>query len=126
MSYLSRYAQRRPSARVDVRTRLNLAGYHGDASIRAFVENTDGRRGRPEPRIRLRISDCSEEIALEFEVVDPGHRANALHKIATLIRELHRFEEALLEEAELAERPARGERLAARPGKDHDQIPTAH
>ena len=108
MSYLSRFATRRPSARVDRRTRLNLAGFHGDASVRVFVENTEGRRGRPEPRIRLRISDCSNEIALEFAVTDAAERANALHKIATLVSELHRFEEALLEEARLAsERSAR-------------------
>ncbi|HEX4521832.1 MAG TPA: hypothetical protein VH063_19835 [Gaiellaceae bacterium] len=71
MSYLANYATRRlPShgatetgVRVDEDRVLNLAGHHGGASVRVFVENTTCRRWRkrpPEPRVRLRISDCAE------------------------------------------------------------------
>jgi hypothetical protein len=103
VSYLAQYAARAPAVRVDERVRLNLAGFHGDASVRAYVENTKGRRGaHVEPRIRLRISDCENEISLWFELDDAGLRHNSLHKIATLLGALHRFEEALIEEAELA------------------------
>lgn len=103
MSYLSRFAARAPSARVDERTRLNLPGYHGDAAVRVFVENTDGRRGTEiEPRIRLKISDCDGQISLWFELDTAGDRRNSLHKIATLIGALHRFEAALIAEAHLA------------------------
>ena len=120
MSYLSRFVMRRPSVRVDERVRLNLVGFHGDASIRTFVEDTSGRRGVREPRVRLRISDCTDEIALWFDLVDPAERHNSLHKIATLLRELHRFEEALLAEAELA-----AERTAsARSAKTRQPITT--
>lgn len=104
LSYLSRFATRAPSARVDERLRLNLPGYHGDASVRVYVESTDGRRGEVEPRIRLRISDCEDEISLWFELDCPGSRRNSLHKIATLLGALHRFEDALHAEAELAAR----------------------
>jgi hypothetical protein len=104
LSYLSRFATRAPSTRVDERTRLNLPGFHGDAAVRVFVENTEGRRGEIEPRIRLKISDCDNRISLWFELDTPGERQNALHKIATLLGALHRFEEALKAEAELAAR----------------------
>ncbi|HWT91587.1 MAG TPA: hypothetical protein VN238_01210 [Solirubrobacteraceae bacterium] len=104
LSYLSRFATRAPSARVDERTRLNLPGYHGDASVRVYVEDTGGRRGDVEPRIRLKISDCDTRISLWFELDTPGDRRNALHKIATLLDALHRFEDALHAEAELAAR----------------------
>lgn len=104
MSYLLPFATRaQPSNRVDERVRLNLAGFHGDAAVRVFVENTAGRRGKHvEPRIRLRISDCDNEIQLWFELGDAADRHNSLHKIATLLSALHRFEEALVEEAGLA------------------------
>ena len=104
LSYLSRYAARAPSTRVDERTRLNLPGFHGDASVRVFVENTDGRRGQLEPRIRLKVSDCDNVISLWFELDTADERRNSLHKIATLLGALHRFEEALQAEARLAAR----------------------
>ena len=112
MSYLLQYATRRPAfvrrrrghVRVDERTRLNLPGLYGDASVRVFVEDTARRRFRgtpPEPRLRLRIADCTNEIALEFEVTSAELRENSLHKIDTLLAALNRFREGLADEAAL-------------------------
>ena len=127
MSYLTQYAVRRPTlgrrrrarrgARVDERLALNLPGFHGGAYVRVFVEDTSGRtrwRGTPpEPRVRLRIADCTEEISLWFEVETPRLRTNSLHKIDTLRGALQRFRDGLAAEAELyaarehARRPTR-------------------
>jgi hypothetical protein len=114
MSYLVLYAARRPTtigrarrgARVDERTLLNLPGFDGGAHVRVFVENTSGRSRRirrtpPVPRIRLRIADCANEIALEFSVESPELRENSLHKIETLLGALRRFRDGLEAEAEL-------------------------
>jgi hypothetical protein len=117
VSYLTPYAQRRPQTlgrrgpgrrrapRVDERLKLNLPGFHGDAYVRVFVEDTTGRRTRgtpPEPRVRLRIADCENEISLWFEVDSPESRTNSLHKIDTLLGALHRFRDALAAEADLS------------------------
>ena len=129
MSYLVQYVQRAPqlfgrrrkghgAARVDERLMLNLPGFHGDAFVRVFVQDTSGhtnRRGTPEPRVRLRIGDCSNEISLWFEVDSPGDRANSLHKVDTLIGALHRFRDALAAEADLhATRSSRKEDRSCR------------
>ena len=106
MSYLTKYAGRRPilgwraggaraGARVDERVLLNLPGFHGGAYVRVFVEDTSGKRLRrgtpPEPRVRLRIADCDNEISLWFELETPELRTNSLHKIDTLLGSLGRF-----------------------------------
>ena len=107
MSYLSSYATRTPpvpGAGVDEKIRLNLRGFHGDAYVRVFVEDTmfrNWRRHPPEPRIRLRIADCSNEISLSFEVTSAAARENSLYKIDTLLGALQRFRAALDAEAEL-------------------------
>ena len=112
MSYLMHYAARRPTSfgrrrrnvRVDERTPLNLPGFYGDAYVRVFVEDTSRRRCRrrpPSPRLRLRIADCTNEIALEFDVESASLRENSLHKIDTLLAALHRFREGLADEAAL-------------------------
>ncbi len=115
MSYLTPYTARRPilgwraggarrGVRVDERLLLNLPGFHGDAFVRVFVEDTSGRRWRgtpPEPRVRLRIADCDNEISLWFEVDSPESRTNSLHKIDTLLGALGRFRDALAAEADL-------------------------
>ena len=112
MSYLMQYATRRPTSfgrrrrtvRVDERTPLNLPGFYGDAYVRVFVEDTSRRRFRrrpPSPRLRLRIADCTNEIALEFDVESAPLRENSLHKIDTLLAALHRFREGLADEAAL-------------------------
>ena len=54
---------------------LNLEGHHGSASVRVFVEDTTGRRWRrrpPEPKVRLRISDCANEVSLWFDAIRPS------------------------------------------------------
>ena len=110
MSYLLQYATRRPlgpGARVDERLRLNRPGLYGDAHVRVFVEDTSRRRWRrrpTEPRIRLRIADCSNVIALEFSLETAGLRENSLFKIGTLLGALRRFRDALDAEIELYER----------------------
>ena len=106
MSYLTSYATRNPRVRgagVDEKLRLNLPGFHGGAFVRVFVEDTTFRKWRrpPEPRIRLRIADCSNEISLWFELNSQAARENSLHKIDTLLGALQRFRAALNAEAEL-------------------------
>ena len=89
---------------------LNLEGHHGNASVRVFVEDTTGRPWRrrpPEPKVRLRISDCANEISLWFEVDSPERRENSLHKIDTLLGSLTRFRDALDAECELYEHRCR-------------------
>jgi hypothetical protein len=113
MSYLAEHAwTRRPSAqparsgaRVDERTRLNRPEFDGGAHVRAFVEDTSQRRTRrrrpPSPRLKLRITDCTNEIHLEFSVDSAAARENSLYKIETLIAALDRFRHAFAAEAEL-------------------------
>jgi hypothetical protein len=91
MSYLVQHAQRRPTsagrprrgARVDERLVLNRPQFDGGAHVRVFVEDTSGRKRRlrrtpPAPRIRLRIADCANQIALEFSLESPELRENSL------------------------------------------------
>lgn len=108
MSYLLQHATRAPSsvARVDERTLLNLPDFDGGAFVRVFVEDTTGRRVRrfrklPEPRLRLRVGDCSNEVYLEFSVGSAAARENSLRKADTLLGALHRFRDALEAEADL-------------------------
>jgi hypothetical protein len=112
MSYLARYVLLRPAlsrqtqagARVDERIVLNLPEYDGGAHVRTFVEDTSrqrGRRGLPTPRLKLRITDCSNQVHLEFSVDTAEDRENSLHKIDTLIAALDRFRAGLVAEAEL-------------------------
>src|SRR5258708_37831606 len=101
MSYLSSYATWNPRVRgagVDEKIRLNLPGFHAGASVRVLVEDTTFRKWRrrpPEPRVRLRIADCSNEISLSFEVGSAGGRENSLYKIDTLLGTLQRIRAAL-------------------------------
>jgi hypothetical protein len=107
VSYLTQYLTRSTSSRgagVDEKIQLNLQGFHGEAYVRVFVEDTTFRKWRrrpPEPRIRLRIADCSNEISLWFEVDSAAARENSLYKIDTLLGALQRFRAALDAEAEL-------------------------
>jgi hypothetical protein len=107
VSYPTAYATRAPRARgsgVDEKVPLNLPGFHGQAYVRVFVEDTTFRKWRrrpPEPRVRLRIADCSNEISLWFELDTPEERENSLYKIDTLLGALQRFRAALDAEAEL-------------------------
>jgi hypothetical protein len=103
MTYLLKHATRR-HVRVDERTLLNRPGFYGDAHVRILVEDTTKRRWRrdvPEPRIRLRITDCTNQINLEFSLATAEHRENSLYKVDTLLGALHRFRDALDAEAEL-------------------------
>jgi hypothetical protein len=73
--------------------------------VRVFVEDTSARKLRrrrlPSPRLKLRITDCVNEIHLEFSVDSYELRENSLHKIETLIAALERFRAGLAAEAEL-------------------------
>jgi len=107
VSYLTQFATRSTRNRgagVDEKLPLNLPGFHGAAYVRVFVEDTTFRTWRrrpPEPRIRLRIADCTNEISLWFELNSDAARQNSLHKIDTLVGALQRFRAALDAEAEL-------------------------
>ena len=111
MSYLLQYTRRPKStrrrsqnARVDERLRLNRPDFDGGAEVRAFVEDTSAKRWRrrpPSPRLKLRISDCVNQINLEFAIESAELRDNSLYKIETLLAALGRFRAALIAEAEL-------------------------
>jgi hypothetical protein len=102
VSYLLQYARRSSqAARVDERLTLNLPEFDGGASVRVYVEDTT--KTRRTPHLALRISDCDEEVELEFGVHTPELRANARHKIDTLLGALTRFSDALIAEIELYE-----------------------
>jgi hypothetical protein len=106
MSYLLQYARRpssgtRRNARVDERLRLNHRRFDGGAEVRVFVEDTSLATRQQAPRLRLRISDCSNQINLEFAVESAEQRANALFKIDTLLGALSRFRDGLIAEATL-------------------------
>jgi hypothetical protein len=97
MSYLTQYAVARPAARrgarVDEHTVLNLQDFDdGGAHVRAFVEDTSNRRVRrrrlPSPRLKLRITDCTNEIHLEFSVNSPELRENRHARLP--VRDLRR------------------------------------
>jgi hypothetical protein len=108
MSYLLQFARRPASIgrrsrtpRIDEKTRLNRPDFDGGAFVACFVEDTSRRR-RPDPRIRLEIASCTDSIHLEFRLDSPEACENALFKANTLINALHRFRDALAEEADLA------------------------
>ena len=74
MSYLVQYLPRACApvrklrgARVDEQILLNRPGYHGDAYVHVFVEDTSRRGfrrdGYPSPRFRLEIADCTNTSA---------------------------------------------------------------
>ena len=113
MSYLLAHTARRARAGacgLDERTILNLPGFHGGAYVRVFVEDTSSRSWRrcpPEPRIRFRIADCSNEISLWFELSTAEARRNSRHKIETLLSAIQRFRDALEAEAMLYEQRER-------------------
>ena len=105
MSYLLQYVRRpasigrrSPNARVDERLALNHPEFDGGARVRVFVEDTSAkrcRRGPPSPRLKLRISDCVNEVNLEFAVESAELRDNSLFKIDTLLEALAAFREGL-------------------------------
>ena len=127
MSYLIRHARLRPAPTVtrtrrhgpwvDERTLLNLPDFCGGAHVRVFVENTSHTRVRrrrlPSPHLKLRITDCVNQINLEFSVDSFEARENSIHKVNTLIGALERFRAGLAEEARLRE-----DREQARSGKE--------
>ena len=120
MSYLvehawSRRSPTRPArtgVRVDERVRLNRPEFDGGAQVRVFVEDTTHRRRRrrrfPSPRLTLRISDCINQVNLEFSVDSAATRENSLYKVETLIAALERFRAALAAEAALRAERERG------------------
>jgi hypothetical protein len=101
----------RLGVRVDERSLLNRPGFYGDAHVFVFVEDTSGRRSKrwlrraepPPPRLVLQVSDCMNEINLEFDVSSADYRDNSLYKIDTLLTALQRFRDGLAAEAELYE-----------------------
>jgi len=100
----ARTRRRSQNARVDERLRLTRPSFDGGAEVRIFVEDTSAkapRRRTPSPRLKLRISDCVNQINLEFAVESAALRDNSLHKIDTLLAALTRFRAALAAEAQL-------------------------
>jgi hypothetical protein len=97
-------------ARANERTLLNLPGFHGGAFVYVFVEDTSERELRRcrcdgeckcrnfEPRMILEVADCSERIALEFDIYSNESRDNSLHKLDTLVAALGLFRTAMVAE----------------------------
>jgi hypothetical protein len=106
VTYLLKYATQRrlKGARVDERLALNRPGLCGEAYVRVFVGDTSWTRiyrQPPHPRLKLRIADCTNVIALEFDLTTAELRENSLYKIDTLLGALTRFRDALAAEAAL-------------------------
>jgi hypothetical protein len=117
MSYLTQYAlpdtapRSHRGARVDLELPLNRPEFDGGAAVRVYVQDTSRhppwRRRPPKPQLILQISDCINEINLEFSVSSYEVRENSLHKIETLIDALVQFRAGLAAEAELRARRER-------------------
>jgi hypothetical protein len=86
---------------------LNHPAFDGGAHVRVFVEDTTSRRVRrrriPSPRLKLRITDCTNAVNLEFSVDTTEARSNSLFKFETLLAALRQFRAGLVAEAELRE-----------------------
>ena len=97
-------------ARVNERTLLNLPGFHGGAYVYVYVEDTSDREllSDPfcepectccpqnfEPRMSFEIADCSDTVAIQFDVDSAEARVNSLHKLDTLAAALQVFRAAL-------------------------------
>ena len=109
-------------ARINERTLLNLPGFHGGAFVYVYVENSSERdlHREPycdedctccpqnfEPRMILEIADCSDAIALEFDLDTPEGRENSLHKLDTLEIAIRVFRDAFVAEFEPYDRRSR-------------------
>ncbi len=97
-------------ARVNERTLLNLPGFHGGAFVYVYVEDTSDREllrdpfcepectccpQNFEPRMSFEIADCSDTVAIQFDVDSAEACANSLHKLDTLAAALQVFRAAL-------------------------------
>jgi hypothetical protein len=125
MSYLLPHLPRptgsqSPGARIELHRLLNRPGHFADAHIRAYVEDTSGRKLRrwrnpPAPQIELEITDCINGIHLEFDLTSSGHRENTLFKVDTLIASLTAFRAAVAAEADLYEQRERARKRRSTP-----------
>lgn len=90
--------------RFKARKFLNYDGFHGNATIEAYVERGGKKSGR-NPWTHLSISDCSETVVLAMDGYSAPERANTLYKVDTLIDTLTGLRDALaIEYAVLDER----------------------
>ena len=108
MSYLTSYATRNPPVRgrnLDERIALNLPGFHGDAYVRVFVEDTTFRKWRggraagaahPLPDRRLHERDLA---VVRARLAGDAAELDAQDRHAA--RRVQRFRDALDAEAEL-------------------------
>ena len=109
-------------ARVSERSFLDLPGFHGDAYVVVYVEDTSERGPRfdpycdddctccPEnfePRMTFEISNGENRVRLGFDVDTEEGRANTLYKLDTLITSLKVLRKGLGEEIEQYERRER-------------------
>jgi hypothetical protein len=78
------------------------------AYIIAIIEDTRevpaaNEDGWKHATIELKIADCYNDIALEFDLCDKERRENSLHKVRELARVIAAFRDALEIEAESIE-----------------------
>ena len=74
-----------------------------------------GRLFNPRPQIDVELADCMRRIELTFRLSTPAERANAFHKVDTLIAALTALRAGLAAEGVLfRERERRGARMGGR------------
>ena len=110
-------------ARVNERVFLNLPGFHGDAYVFVYVEDTsernlahDGECDDPdckqctynfEPQMILELCAGSRIVEFTFDVDSEEGRANSLHKIDTLLAALRVLRQGIVDEFEPYDRRQR-------------------
>jgi hypothetical protein len=91
--------------RVRIRKFLNLEGFNAGAYILAAVEDSSASDDdHPYVDIDLTLADCSRVVSFDFDIDSAPARRNSLHKLNLIIDSLLDFREALIAEAELAEK----------------------
>jgi hypothetical protein len=105
--------------RMRVRKFLNRPGHHAGAYVLAAVEDSTKLKQDPNGlwpwvEVSLTLADCSRVVGFDFELETASERRNSLHKIDLLAETLNRFQEALHEEAALAEQRDGSARKRAR------------
>lgn len=93
--------------RLGIRKFLNKPGIQDQAYIIAEIEDTSKKKEEnlskysARPHIKLKFSDCQEQISYDFDWDSPAERRNSLKKIDIMLETLTKFREALIIEQEL-------------------------
>jgi hypothetical protein len=100
--------------RLYIRRFLNKPGFHAGAYILISVSSVDSLEGGC-VGVTFTLTDCYDDVSLDFDMDTPANRANSLHKARLLREALAELTETL--EAATAEidarRPTRKQRQAS-------------